>query len=120
MIDYLEIADVLDEAACGALCAEIRAASGEPAGLLGRAEQKPAWPEIRRTTRAAVSEATEALVTALLAKQKAALQQHFGVALGACERPSFFTIGKAISSCRTRTATRRSSTMSRGSEKSRR
>ena len=89
MIDYIEIADVLDEAACNALCAEIQAASGRPAGLLGRPEQKPAWPEVRRATRAEVSPATEALVNDLLAKQKTALERHFGLALGVCEKPQF-------------------------------
>ncbi|AZO40324.1 2OG-Fe(II) oxygenase [Mesorhizobium sp. M7D.F.Ca.US.005.01.1.1] len=89
MIDYIEIADVLDEAACSALCAEIRAASGGPAGLLGRADQKPAWPEVRRTRRAEASEATEGLVATLLAGQKVALERHFDFALGACEKPQF-------------------------------
>lgn len=89
MIDYIEIAGVLDEAACNALRAEIRAASGGPAGLMGRPDQKPAWPEIRKTTRAEVSPATEARVDLLLAGQKAALERHFGVALGHAEKPQF-------------------------------
>ncbi|UVK42624.1 2OG-Fe(II) oxygenase [Mesorhizobium sp. AR07] len=89
MIDHIQIADVLDEAACSALCAEIRAASGRPAGLMGRADQKPAWPEVRRTTRAEVSPATETLVNTLLTAQKAALERHFGLALGRAEKPQF-------------------------------
>ncbi|WP_095083919.1 2OG-Fe(II) oxygenase [Mesorhizobium sophorae] len=89
MIDHIEIAGVLDEAACSALCAEIRAASGRPAGLLGRDDQNPAWPEVRRTTRAEVSPATEALVNALLAEQRVALERHFGLALGNAEKPQF-------------------------------
>jgi SM-20-related protein len=89
MIDYLEITDVLDKAACSALCAEVRAASGRPAGLLGRVEQKPAWPEVRRTRRAEVSAATEALVHDLLAQQKTALERHFGLVLGHAEKPQF-------------------------------
>lgn len=89
MIDHIQIAGVLDEAACSALCAEVRAASGRPAGLLGRPDRAPAWPEVRRTTRAGVSEATEGLVNALLARQKTALERHFRVALGACEKPQF-------------------------------
>ncbi|WP_245275297.1 2OG-Fe(II) oxygenase [Mesorhizobium sp. LSHC422A00] len=89
MIDYIEIADVFDGAACSALCAEIRAALGRPAGLLGRADQKMAWPEIRKTVRADVSQATEERVSALLAQQKAALERHFGLLLGQVEKPQF-------------------------------
>ena len=89
MIDFIEIAGVLDEAACSLLCAEIRAAGGRPAGLMGRPDQKPAWPEVRRTRRAEVSPTSEALVNTLLAQQKAALEQHFGVALGHAEKPQF-------------------------------
>ena len=73
MIDFAEIADVLDEATCSALRAEIRAASGAPAALMGRPNQ-PAWPEVRRTRRAEVSPEIETRVTDLLAKQKAALE----------------------------------------------
>ena len=89
MIDYIEIADIFDEAACSALCAEIRAAVGRPAGLLGRSGQKPAWPEVRRTARAEVSQATEERVSALLAQQKVALERHFGLVLGQVEKPQF-------------------------------
>jgi SM-20-related protein len=89
MVDYLEIADVLDEDVCCTLRAEIRAALGAPAGLLGRSDLKPAWPEIRRTRRAKVSPETEARVIALLGAQKPALERHFGLALSACEKPQF-------------------------------
>lgn len=89
MIDFIEIAGVLDEAACSALCAEIRAGCGGPAGLMGRASQKPEWPEVRRTRRAEVSPTSEALVNTLLAQQKAALERHFAVALGLVEKPQF-------------------------------
>lgn len=89
MIDHFGIAGVLEEAACSALCAEMRAAGGRPAGLLGRDDQKPAWPEVRRTTRAEVSEATEGLVIALLSQQKPTLERHFGLALGSAEKPQF-------------------------------
>lgn len=89
MIDFAEIADVLDETACSALRAEIRAASGAPAGLMGRLNQPPAWPEIRRTRRAEVPPEIEAQVTDLLAKQKAALERHFGLSLGLIEKPQF-------------------------------
>jgi SM-20-related protein len=89
MVDHLEIADVLDDKACSVLRDEIRDALGGPAGLLGRPDHKPAWPEIRRTRRAEVSPAMEARVMALLAARKPALERHFGLALGACEKPQF-------------------------------
>ncbi|TPL77675.1 2OG-Fe(II) oxygenase [Mesorhizobium sp. B2-3-15] len=89
MIDHIEIADVFDEAACSALCAEIREAGGRPAGLLGRTDQKPAWPEVRRTRRAEVSEAAAARVNGVLAQQRPVLERHFGLALGTWERPQF-------------------------------
>lgn len=89
MVDYLEIRDVLDYEACSALRGEIRVALGAPAGLLGRSDLKPAWPEVRRTRRVEVSPETEAREMALLAAQKPALERHFGLALGACEKPQF-------------------------------
>ncbi|TSE11602.1 2OG-Fe(II) oxygenase [Mesorhizobium intechi] len=89
MIDHIQIAGVLDEAACSALCAEIRTANGRAAELLGRDGQKPAWPEIRKTRRATVSPATEALINAVLVEHKPALERHFGLALGQIEKPQF-------------------------------
>ncbi|MBZ9909852.1 2OG-Fe(II) oxygenase [Mesorhizobium sp. B2-3-14] len=89
MVDYLIVPEALDKAACDALCAEIRGAAGRDAGLLGRSDQKPAWPRVRRSRRAEVSAATEARVSGLLAEQKAALERHFGVVLGAFEKPQF-------------------------------
>lgn len=89
MVDYLIVPEALDKAACDALCAEIRAAVGRDAGLLGRCDQKPAWPQVRRTRRAEVSPATEARVGGLLAERKPVLERHFGVMLGAFEKPQF-------------------------------
>jgi SM-20-related protein len=89
MVDYVEIADVLDDKACDALRGEIRAALGAPAGLLGRPDQQLAWPEVRRTRRAEVSPATEARVMAVLAAQKPALERHFRLPLGLVEKPQF-------------------------------
>jgi SM-20-related protein len=89
MIDYFAIADVLDEGVCGSLCAEMRVASGRPAGLMGNDARKPEWSQVRRTRRVEVSPASEALVNGLLAQQKAVLERHFGLELGVCERPQF-------------------------------
>jgi SM-20-related protein len=85
MIDVLEI-DLLDEAACAALRAELRAASGRAAGLLGRTQ---AEARVRKVTRAKIPSATCARVTRLLMERKGALERHFGLALGECEEPQF-------------------------------
>ncbi|EHK54096.1 2OG-Fe(II) oxygenase [Allomesorhizobium alhagi] len=89
MIDFIEIAGVLDEAECRALRAEIGAASGGPAGLMGRPDRQPAWQEVRRTRRAQVSPEMEASVIGLLTAQRQTLERHFGLPLSVCEKPQF-------------------------------
>ncbi|WP_246696221.1 2OG-Fe(II) oxygenase [Mesorhizobium sp. SARCC-RB16n] len=56
---------------------------------MGAPEQKPAWPEVRKTRRAEISPATEARVNVLFTGQKVALERHFGLALGCTEKPQF-------------------------------
>ncbi|TPI51524.1 2OG-Fe(II) oxygenase [Mesorhizobium sp. B3-1-7] len=89
MVDYVTIPKVLDKATCRALCSEIRAATGEAAGLLGRSDQKPQWSQVRQTRRAEVSLAAQALIKRLLEQQKTVLERHFAIALGAFEKPQF-------------------------------
>jgi len=89
VVDYVAIAEALDKGTCRALCSEIRAAAGQAAGLLGRSDQKPEWSQVRRTRRAEVSAAAQGLIERLLAEQKALLERHFAVALGAFEKPQF-------------------------------
>lgn len=89
MVDYVAISEALDKATCRALCSEIRAAAGWAAGLLGRSDQKPEWWQVRRTKRAEVSAAAQGLIERLLAEQKALLERHFAIALGAFEKPQF-------------------------------
>ncbi|WP_292111302.1 hypothetical protein [Mesorhizobium sp.] len=57
--------------------------------MLGHSDQKPQWSQVRRTRRAEVSTAAQALIERLLAEQKALLERHFAVALGAFEKPQF-------------------------------
>jgi SM-20-related protein len=85
MIDHLEIRNVLDAAACGALREELRATSGSAAALLSGDVR----PLVRRVTRVAVRGETGEQVTRLIMAQKEKLERHFGVALSECEAPQF-------------------------------
>ena len=89
MIDLLEIEDFLDEQACAALRAELRAAGGGPATVLSPDPAGTVRSAVRRVTRAAMPPATREHVTALLMARKPALEQHFGLALKECEEPQF-------------------------------
>jgi SM-20-related protein len=85
MIDFLEIGDFLDPTGCDSLRAELRAASGAAASLLGGDVRT----HVRKATRVALPPASCARVKALLMQGKPALERHFGVALGECEAPQF-------------------------------
>jgi SM-20-related protein len=85
MIDYLEIKDVLDEAACAALREELRAAGGSAAALLTGDVQ----PLVRKVTRVAVRAETSERVTQLIMERKEQLERHFDVVLTECEAPQF-------------------------------
>jgi SM-20-related protein len=85
MIDYLEIPDVLDAAACAALREELRAAGGSAAALL-TGEVRPL---VRKVTRVAVRAETSERVAWLIMARKEQLERHFAVALNDCEPPQF-------------------------------
>jgi SM-20-related protein len=85
VIDLLEINGFLDDAACGAICAELRAASGGAASLLGGDVRT----HVRKATRVAMPPASCEQVKAQLTQAKPALERHFGLALGDCEAPQF-------------------------------
>jgi SM-20-related protein len=93
MIDLLQIDDFLDAGARATLLAELRAATGAPATLLGRAEAEAVQPQVRRTTRTAVPPATRERLTARLLAEKDTIELHFGVALDTCEEPQFLRYG---------------------------
>ena len=86
-IDLLEIDDFLDGSTCGALRAELLAASGGPATVSGAAGA--VQPLVRRVTRATMPAATRARVTSLLMARKDELERHFALALSSCEEPQF-------------------------------
>jgi SM-20-related protein len=85
MIDVLEINGFLDAAACAALRAELRAAGGSAASLLGGDVRT----QVRKATRVAVLPAMSARVKSLLMQARPMLERHFGLALGDCEAPQF-------------------------------
>jgi SM-20-related protein len=88
-IDLMKIEDFLDGAACAELEAELRQAGGGRATVLGQSPAASVQPLVRSTTRAAVPPATRERVVRLLHERKAAIEQHFGLALGPCEEPQF-------------------------------
>src|SRR5947209_7256590 len=86
MIDYLEIGTFMAAADCDTLRAELRAASGAPAPLLGGEVR----PQVRRATRIAVDPGGIApLLKALFAYITPALQRRFGLTLTHFEEPQF-------------------------------
>lgn len=89
MIDLLEIRDFLDAAACEALRAELRRADGGRATVLGQSAAGSVQPQIRSATRAAVPAGTRERIMRPLRERKGAIEQHFGMALGECEKPQF-------------------------------
>jgi SM-20-related protein len=89
MIDVLHIKDLLDEAACAALRAELGSAAGAAARVLGEGRAGPVQPHVRKVTRLKIPPATCARVTGLLMAQKPMLEERFGLALGECEEPQF-------------------------------
>jgi len=88
-IDIMEIGDFLDAAACAELQAELRQAGGGRATVVGQSAAASVQPLVRSTTRAAVPPATRERVVRLLHERKAAIERHFGLALGPCEEPQF-------------------------------
>jgi SM-20-related protein len=85
MIDRLEIPDFLDPPACASLRAELRAAGGNAASVLGGEVRT----QVRRTTRIAVPPATATRIEPLLAYAMPALEAHFGLTLTHFEAPQF-------------------------------
>jgi SM-20-related protein len=89
MIDLMETGDVLDAAACAELSSALRQAGGSRATVLGQSAAASVQPLVRSATRAAVPPAMRERIVQLLEEQKAAIEQHFGLALGRCEEPQF-------------------------------
>lgn len=93
MTGVLHIENLLDESACAALRAELSAAAGVAASLLGVEEERAVRLAVRRTTRLKIPTALAARVTGLLMAQKGRLAHSFGVTLDRCEEPQFLRYG---------------------------
>ena len=89
MLDLLEIPDFLDDDARAALLDELRASAGAAATVLSAEDGGTVRTAVRRTTRVRLSPETLARVKGLLMARRAALEAHFGTALGECEDPQF-------------------------------
>jgi SM-20-related protein len=89
VIDLLEIEDFLDPAMLAELVAELDAAGGAPATVLGKEEGGKLHTAVRKTTRVAVAPETRERVKERLMREKPRIEAHFGIALGECEDPQF-------------------------------
>jgi len=89
IIDVMEVADFLDAAACVVLRAELRQAPGGLATVLGQSAIASINPLVRSATRSAVPTGTRDRIMGLLRERKAAIEEHFELALGECEEPQF-------------------------------
>lgn len=84
-IDYFQVPHFLPEQVCAELRAELRAAGGGAAPLLGGEVRS----QVRRTTRIPVPPDTSSRIEPLLVYSIPVLQQHFGVTLTHFEAPQF-------------------------------
>ena len=89
----LAIAGALDGPMLARIRAEMRAAPGADAGVLGVEPGRRVASVARRTTRVAVPDATRAAVEELLERHRPRIAAHFGRALAGCEEPQFLRYG---------------------------
>lgn len=89
MFDLLSINDFLDAAAREEIVSEMRSASGDAAPVYGRDDAGAIDTRVRKATRVVVSPQTREHVMQQLLDRKAAIEEHFGVALSNCEEPQF-------------------------------
>ena len=79
----------LDQRMCREIIAEMIAVAGDPATVYGRDSSGSVDEGIRRAMRNTPSSATVEMVTYKLDECRRAVEEHFGVSLGACEEPQF-------------------------------
>ena len=89
VVDLLEIEGFLDAAMRAELVAELNAAGGSAATVLGPQAGGRVQAEVRKATRVAVAPETRARVREHLMQRKAEIEAHFGVSLAECEDPQF-------------------------------
>jgi SM-20-related protein len=88
VVDSL-LLDAFDAAACEAIVSELRAAHGAAASVYGRSAAGAVDAAVRKATRLAALEDTRNRVIARLEEQRAAIEEHFNVALHEIEEPQF-------------------------------
>jgi SM-20-related protein len=91
--DVLEVERFLDDAALERIRAEMRAAAGGAATLLGSTPDAAYTSSVRKATRLAISGATRDSVTEWLERERPRIADHFGRPLEECEEPQFLSYG---------------------------
>jgi len=89
MIDLLEIPGFVPDDEREEILAELRAIPGTAATVLSQDKAGRVQPNVRKTTRLAVSPETRDRVKEWLMGAREVLEARFGVALGDCEDPQF-------------------------------
>ncbi|HEX8492251.1 MAG TPA: 2OG-Fe(II) oxygenase [Pyrinomonadaceae bacterium] len=89
MFDLLVINDFLDAKTREEIVSEMRSASGGSATVYGREAAGAVDTRVRKATRVAISPETRERVMLQLLNRKAAIEEHFGIALSNCEEPQF-------------------------------
>lgn len=89
MSELLLIHDFLAPAVCAELLAELRRATGSPAGVDGAAPARTVDIRVRRATAIVPSQALRNLIAGQLRQAMPGIGAHFGVALTQCEEPQF-------------------------------
>jgi SM-20-related protein len=88
VVDSLLI-DAFDAVACEEIVRELRAAHGAAASVYGKSATGAVDASVRKATRLAAPDDVRDRVIAQLEVQRAAIEEHFGVALDAIEEPQF-------------------------------
>ena len=89
----LLVRNFFDARTCEGIIAEARTAWGGPATVYTEGSTNPVNESLRKTTRLMLSDETTEFVRRRLLEHKAAVGQHFGIALHDCEAPQFLRYG---------------------------
>lgn len=89
MVDLLVINDFFDAQTRAEIVSEMCSASGAAATVYGREEAGAVETRVRKVTRVVVSPETREQVRLRLLDSKAAIEEHFGIAISDCEEPQF-------------------------------
>ena len=87
--DLFVVPQFFEPGLCEAILAELKTSEGSPATVYGRTTSGSVDERTRKTFRLQPAGSLVELVTTRLLACKAAVEQHFSVALGECEEPQF-------------------------------